>query len=44
MKSVARRVVDKRVLHLIKMWLVCAVEDTDDHGNARGFYPVSTDG
>jgi len=35
MKSVARRVVDKRVLHLIKMWLVCAVEDTDDHGNAR---------
>lgn len=32
MKSVARRVVDKRVLHLIKMWLVCSVEDTDDRG------------
>jgi hypothetical protein len=25
-------VVDKRVLHLIKMWLVCSVEDTDDRG------------
>jgi RNA-directed DNA polymerase len=35
MKSVARRVVDKRVLHLIKMWLVCAVEDTDDRGHPR---------
>ena len=35
MQSVARRVVDKRVLHLIKMWLVCAVEDTDDRGNPR---------
>jgi group II intron reverse transcriptase/maturase len=32
MKSVARRVMDKRVLHLIKMWLVCSVEDTDDRG------------
>ena len=35
MQSVARRIVDKRVLHLIKMWLVCAVEDTDDRGNPR---------
>jgi RNA-directed DNA polymerase len=35
MQSVARRVVDKRVLHLIKMWLTCAVEDTDDRGNKR---------
>ena len=35
MKSVARRVVDKRVLHLIKMWLVCAVEETDDRGHPR---------
>src|ERR1700757_3940326 len=25
MKSVARRIVDRRVLHLIKMWLECAV-------------------
>jgi retron-type reverse transcriptase len=32
MKSLARRIVDKRVLHLIKMWLECAVEETDDRG------------
>jgi group II intron reverse transcriptase/maturase len=35
MTSVARRVVDKRVLHLIKMWLVCPVEHRDDRGNTR---------
>ena len=32
MRSLARRIVDRRVLHLIKMWLECAVEDTDDKG------------
>jgi RNA-directed DNA polymerase len=32
MRSLARRIVDARVLHLIKMWLECAVEDTDDKG------------
>jgi group II intron reverse transcriptase/maturase len=32
LKSVARRIVDRRVLHLIKMWLVCPVEETDDRG------------
>jgi RNA-directed DNA polymerase len=32
MHSLARRIVDARVLHLIKMWLECAVEDTDDKG------------
>ena len=32
MKSVARRIVDRRVLHLIKMWLECPVEDTDARG------------
>jgi hypothetical protein len=29
LKSVARRIVDRRVLHLIKMWLDCPVEETD---------------
>jgi RNA-directed DNA polymerase len=32
LKSVARRIVDRHVLHLIKMWLVCPVEETDDRG------------
>ena len=32
LKSVARRIVDRRVLHLIKMWLECPVEETDDRG------------
>src|SRR5262245_35614145 len=32
LKSVARRVVDRRVLHLIKMWLDCPVEETDERG------------
>jgi group II intron reverse transcriptase/maturase len=32
MRSLARRIVDRRVLHLIKMWLECAVEETDDRG------------
>src|SRR5271167_661783 len=31
-KSVARRIVDRRVLHLIKMWLECPVEETDQRG------------
>jgi RNA-directed DNA polymerase len=35
MQSVARRVVDRRVLHLIKMWLECPVEETDDQGRKR---------
>jgi RNA-directed DNA polymerase len=32
LKSVARRIVDRRVLHLIKMWLECPVEETGDRG------------
>ena len=32
MLSLARCIVDARVLHLIKMWLECAVEETDDRG------------
>ncbi|MFO1467936.1 MAG: group II intron reverse transcriptase/maturase [Steroidobacteraceae bacterium] len=35
MRSLARRIVDSRVLHLIKMWLECAVEETDDQGRKR---------
>lgn len=30
--SLARRIVDARVLHLLKMWLECAVEEVDDRG------------
>jgi group II intron reverse transcriptase/maturase len=32
LESVARRIVDRRVLHLIKMWLDCPVEETDERG------------
>jgi RNA-directed DNA polymerase len=32
LKSVARRIVERRVLHLIKMWLHCPVEETDKRG------------
>jgi group II intron reverse transcriptase/maturase len=32
MLSLARRIEDRRVLHLIKMWLECPVEETDDRG------------
>ena len=35
MLSLARRIVDRRVLHLIKMWLACAVEETDDQGRKK---------
>ncbi len=32
LKSVARRVVDGAMLHLIKMWLEAPVEETNEHG------------
>ncbi|MGB8477087.1 MAG: reverse transcriptase domain-containing protein, partial [Candidatus Acidiferrum sp.] len=35
LKSVARRVVDGAMLHLIKMWLEAPVEETDEKGDAH---------
>jgi RNA-directed DNA polymerase len=35
MRSVARRVVDGAMLHLIKMWLDAPVDETDERGNTR---------
>jgi len=33
MKSVARRISDRHLLHLIKVWIEAPVEETDDRGN-----------
>ena len=35
LKSVARRIVDRNVLHLIKMWLKVPVEERDENGKRR---------
>ncbi|MFZ1138600.1 MAG: hypothetical protein WAN76_05450, partial [Candidatus Sulfotelmatobacter sp.] len=35
LKSVARRIVDREVLHLIKMWLKAPVEERDENGKRR---------
>ena len=32
MKSVARRITDRQILHLIKVWIEAPVEETDDSG------------
>lgn len=35
LQSLARRIVDRRVLHLLKQWLECAVEESDKTGRKR---------
>ena len=35
MTSVARRIVDRQILHLLKMWLEAPVDETDDQGRTR---------
>ena len=35
LQSLARRIVDGRVLHLLKQWLECAVEEIDGRGRKR---------
>src|SRR6202043_2882456 len=35
LQSVARRIADGRVLHLLKMWLKAPVEERDEKGNRR---------
>jgi RNA-directed DNA polymerase len=35
MQCVARRIVDKRMLHLVKMWLKAPVEERDEKGKKR---------
>ena len=35
LKSLARRIVDRRLLHLLKRWLECPVEEIDKRGHTR---------
>jgi RNA-directed DNA polymerase len=41
-KSVARRVSDGAMLHLIKMWLEAPVEEKDEHGTGIGVRRIGT--
>ncbi|MFP5210035.1 MAG: hypothetical protein ACLGRW_12175 [Acidobacteriota bacterium] len=38
LKSVARRVVDGAMLHLLKMWLPAPAEETDERGRKHGIH------
>jgi group II intron reverse transcriptase/maturase len=35
LKSLARRIVDRRVMHLVKLWLECPVEEVDKRGRNK---------
>lgn len=35
LKCVARRIVDRHVLHLIKMWQIAAIEESDERGRKK---------
>jgi RNA-directed DNA polymerase len=35
LRCAARRIVDRDVLHLIKLWLKASIEERDEHGNKR---------
>ena len=39
LQSVARRVVDRHMLHLIKMWIEAPAEESDESGSARSVQP-----